>query len=276
MTQKILEINNISVRIGRKTILKGIDLDLVQGESVLIAGSNGAGKTTLLKCLAKVIIPDTGSINYSEELSQEKIGYISDKVSLFENWTLKKGIKFHKQEFRIKDFDFSLIKKLNMNLNQKIKSLSAGERVLFHLSLVLAQKPQLLLIDEIIHTIDPYIRDYFLEAIIDLMDNLGSTVIMINHTFSEVEKIPERLLVMDNGKFILDEKSEILRQKVKKVISKQDLDEKLPCIFTKDMDFAQEYYIYPFEEKFKTDFDHDFIDLNLNDIMKAFIGGHYA
>ena len=276
MNQDLIKINKLSLNIGKKKVLDSINLKIKQGESILIAGSNGAGKTTFIKCLAGVIFPDRGTIEYTGGLTKEKIGFISDQVSLFENWNLKQGIEFHKYIFKIQDFDLSLIEKLKLNLNSKIKNLSAGERVLYHLSLLLAQKPDLLLIDEIIHTIDPYLRDHFLEAVIGLMDECRSTVIMINHTFSEVEKIPERLLVMEEGKFILDEPSETLRHRVKKIISKEEIASDLPCIFSKETDFGSEYFIYPFDEKLRSSFDYEFLDLSLNEIMKAFIGGHYV
>lgn len=276
MSQKIAEVENLKVKIGKKTILDNIQFQLLKGEAVVIAGRNGSGKTTFLKCLANIIFPDQGSIEYSEKVSKEKIGYISDQLSLFENYTLKQGIDFHNSVFSIKDYDYNLIDELKLDLNQKIKHLSAGERTLFQLSLILAQKPEILLIDEIIHTIDPYLREQFLEAIIELIDRNKTTLIMINHTFSEIEKIPERVLVMEKGQFILDEKSETLGEKLKKVVSKDEISEDIPCIFKRESSYFKEYFIYPYDEELKTKFPYDYKNISLNEIIKAFIGGQYA
>ena len=276
MNQKIVKINNLEVNIGRKKILDNVHIQFQKGESVVIAGRNGAGKSTFLRCLAKVILPDQGSITYGEEVTQEKIGFISDRISLLENFTLKQGIDFHAGVFHLEDFDYTLINQLKMDLNQKIKGLSAGERTLYHLSLLLSQKPEILLIDEIIHTIDPYLREQFLEAVIDLMDRCQTTVIMINHTFSEIEKIPERVLVMEKGQFILDEKMETLGDTIKRIESKEELPGELPCIFKRESSFHKEYFIYPFKEEFKKKFPYEYKDLALDEIIKAFVGGQYA
>ena len=276
MSQNIVEVENLSLKIGEKKILDKIQLRLQKGEAVVIAGRNGSGKTTFLKCLANVIFPDEGTITYSEKVSKEKIGFISDQVSLLENYSLKQGIDFHKDVYQIKDFDDTLIRELKLDLNQKIKNLSAGERILFHLSLILVQKPEILLVDEIIHAIDPYIREQFLEAVIDLLEGDQTTLVMINHTFSEIEKIPERVLIMEKGQFIVDEKSEALGEKLKKVISETEISEEAPCIFKRELSHFREYYIYPYSEELKEKFPYDYKDVNLNEIIKAFIGGQYA
>ncbi len=276
MSQNIVEVENLSLKIGRKKILDKIQLRLQKGEAVVIAGRNGSGKTTFLKCLANIIFPDEGAITYSEKVSKEKVGFISDQVSLLENYSLKQGINFHKDVYQIKNFDDTLLRELNLNLNQKIKHLSAGERILFHLSLILAQKPEILLVDEIIHAIDPYLREQFLEAVIDLLESNQTTLVMVNHTFSEIEKIPERVLIMEKGRFIVDEKSETLGERLKKVISETEISEEAPCIFKRELSHFREYYIYPYSEELREKFPYDYKDVNLNEIIKAFIGGQYA
>ncbi len=276
MTENIVEVENLRVNIGKKTILNNVDLQLQKGEAVVIAGRNGSGKTTLLKCLAEVIYPDEGHIHYSGSVSRDKIGFISDQVSLLENLSLQQGIDFHKDVYGIKDFDDTLLRELNLNLTQKIKNLSAGERILFHLSLILAQKPEILLVDEIIHAIDPYLREQFLEAVIDLLERNQTTLVMVNHTFSEIEKIPERVLIMEKGQFIMDEKSETLGKKLKKVVIESEIPEKIPCIFKRELTQLKEYFIYPFTENLKDKYSLDFKDANLNEIIKAFIGGQYV
>jgi ABC-2 type transport system ATP-binding protein len=276
MTEKIVEVENLRLNIGRKNILDNISFQLRKGESVVIAGRNGSGKTTFLKCLANVIFPDQGNIVFSKEVPPEKIGYISDQLSLFENYTVKQGVDFHTSVFHIEDFDFTLIKELKLDLRQKIKNLSAGERTLFHLSLILAQKPEILLIDEIIHVIDPYLREKFLEAVIDLMDRCQTTVVMVNHTFSEIEKIPERVLVMEKGQFILDEPSETLADKIKKVDSEAEISEEVPCVFKRELSHFREYFVYPFSEELRKKFPYDYKNTNMNEMVKAFIGGQYV
>ena len=133
-----------------------------------------------------------------------------------------------------------------------------------------------MLIDEIIHVIDPFLRDKFLEAVIDLMDRCGTTVFMVNNTFSEIERIPERVLIMADGRFIADEKSEVLAAKLKKVISNKEIPGEVPLIFSKEAADTHEHYVYPFGLELKERFPFEYIDVDLNEIIKVFIGGQYA
>ena len=276
MNQNVLEVRNLGVRFGKKVALGDINVRFRKGESVVIAGSNGAGKSTLLRCLAGVIHPDKGQILYAGDVPREKIAFISDGLSLFENMTLKQGLDFHRRTFHIQDPDESFFEQLKFSLNRKIKSLSVGERTLYHLSLLLSQKPAVLLIDEIIHAVDPYLREKFLEAVIEAIDKNGTTMITINHTFSEIQNIPERVLIMEGGQFILDEKSEQLKAKIKKVVTEAEIQPEIPFVFKKESVLGKEYFVYPFQDDFRRKYAHDFRSLELGEIIKALIGGEYA
>lgn len=275
MNQAIVETRNLSLGFSRKKVIQDLSVAFAKGEWAVIAGCNGVGKSTLLRCLAGVLLPDAGTIIWAEETRPKKIGFISDALSLFEDWTVERAIAFHCRVFDIPDFDDRLLKRLNLSQKHKIKSLSAGERAILHLSLVLSQKPSLLLIDEVMHMLDPYLRDLFIEALIEIMAASQATVLTVNHTFSEIERIPERVLVMERGRFAIDETTEALRQKMKKVVSRDPLPADLPCIFQKTDGIYKEYYIYPFREELRTDHAVDFQDIALPEIIKAFIGGGY-
>ena len=94
MSQKIVEVKNLSVKIGKKIILDDVQIQFQKGESTVIAGRNGSGKSTFLRCLAQVVLPDQGEIVFSQGITKEKIGFISDRLSLFENLTVQQGIDF--------------------------------------------------------------------------------------------------------------------------------------------------------------------------------------
>jgi ABC-2 type transport system ATP-binding protein len=274
MSQAIVETRNLSLGFSRKKVIEDLSVVFAKGEWAVIAGRNGVGKSTLLRCLAGVLLPDAGIVVRSDT-PQNKIGFISDALSLFEDWTVERAVAFHCRVFAVQEFDDRLIKHLGVKHKDRIKNLSAGERAILHLSLVLSQKPSLLLIDEVMHMLDPYIRDLFIEALIEAMAASQATVLTVNHTFSEIERIPERVLVMDEGRFVIDETTEALRGKMKKVISRDPLPEDLPCIFKKTDGIYKEYYIYPFQEERRAEHAVDFQDIALPEIIKAFIGGGY-
>lgn len=275
-SNNVLEINDLCLSFGKKKVLQHLDVQFQQGEAVLITGNNGAGKTSLLRCITGVYLPDSGRIRFGESITRKNIGLISDKMSLFESFTLQEGIDFHCRVFNIKSFNDSLIKPLNIDKNQKIKDLSAGERSLYHLSLLLSQKPGILLVDEIIHAVDPYLRELFLEALIEMIDEYNTTLIMVNQTFTEMGRIPERVLIMENGGFVLDEKRDDLHQKMKKILTDKKISGDIPVVFKKESPVLNEYYVYPFTAEMEAKYDLDFRDVDLTEIIKSFIGGYYA
>jgi len=278
MIKPILTIEGLCFGFGKKKVLEHLDVQLEQGEAVLIAGNNGVGKSTLLRLIAGVYLPEAGIIRYGDGVTAKKIGFISDKMSLFENFSLREGIDFHCRVYDLGAYDDNLIKPLNLDMNGKIKDLSNGERALYHMSLLFAQEPRLLLVDEIIHTMDPYLRELFLEGLIELIDEKGTTLVMVNHTFSEMGRIPERVLLMESGRFFLDEKRDTLDQKMKKVVvdSGKTIDNTIPVVFRKDSSVYSEYYIYPFAPEMARKYSCEFQDIELTETIKSFIGGYYA
>jgi ABC-2 type transport system ATP-binding protein len=275
MSQPIVEVRDLSFAYSRGKVIDGMSASFQEGEWAVIAGRNGAGKSTLLRLLAGVLLPGSGSVIRPEEASMRKVGFISDRLSLFEDWTIGRAVAFHCRVFAIDDFDDRLLGRLGVKPKDRIRDLSAGERAILHLSLVLSQKPSLLLVDEVLHMLDPYIRELFIEALIEAMAMQQAAVLTVNHTFGEIERLPERVLVMEEGRFVIDESPETLRAKMKKVVSRESLPDGPPCFFKKDEGPYKEYFIYPFREELRAAHALDFLDIALPEIVKALIGGGY-
>jgi ABC-2 type transport system ATP-binding protein len=276
MSDAILEARGLTVRFGRTCALRDLSVAFAPGEAAVIAGSNGAGKSTLLRCLAGVIIPDKGQIGYGPGLTKAKLGFISDRLSLYEDWTLGEAWRFHKTEFAIEAAERPPIDGFALDDKRLIRSLSVGERTLFHLTLLLAQRPAVLLIDEVVHGLDPFLRDKFLETVIGAMDELKTAVVMVNHTLFDTAQIPERVLIMDEGRFILDERRDALLAKVKKVSGDAPLPASWPVLFEAASEYRRERYVYPFPEAGGRDAAPGVEDIGLDEIVKAFIGGAYV
>ena len=276
MSDAILEVRGLTVRYGRKYALRDLSVSFAPAEAVIIAGSNGAGKSTLLRCLAGAIVPDKGQVICGPGLTKAKIGFISDRLSLYENWTLGEAWRFHKKEFGIAAADRPSIEGFSLEDGRRIKSLSVGERTLFHLTLLLAQRPAVLLIDEVVHGLDPFLREKFLETVIGAMDELKTAVVMVNHTLSDTAQIPERIVIMDGGRIILDERREDLLAKVKKIRDDSPLPADWPILFETASEFRRERYIYPFPADARPEPTLEIEDIGLDEIVKAFIGGAYV
>jgi ABC-2 type transport system ATP-binding protein len=274
----MITIKKLSFRYEKVKVFDHFDLHVPEGQSCLITGINGVGKSTLLRLMAGVLVPDDGEIIYNPKMGnvpKQKIGFISDKLSIYESLTVSQGIDLHKSVYGIPKFDDSLVKHTKIRMNQKIKELSIGQRTILLLSLILSSEPEVLLIDEIIHSMDAYLRKFFLEQLIDLLSQRSVTVIMVNVNFYDIEHMVDRVILLKDGKIAVDEAIDALKDKVKKVVAK-NLPEDLPVLSQSGLPDRHDYFIYPFKEEFRRQINGEVVDLNLTEIVTAFIGDEYA
>lgn len=274
----MINIKNLSFSYEKLKVFENFNLNVPEGQSCLITGINGVGKSTLLRLLAGVLEPDGGEIVFHEKIGENpkrKIGFISDKLSMYESLTVAQGIDLHKSVYRVTEFDDSLIKHTKIKYNQKIKELSIGQRTILHLSLILSAKPEILLIDEIIHSIDAYLRKVFLEQLIQLLSERKLTIIMVNLNFHDIEHMVDRVIMLKDGTIAVDEDIDTLKEKVKKVIA-AEIPQELPVITRSGRPGSPEFFVYPFLEEYREQVDGEVVDLNLTEIVTAFIEGEYS
>ncbi|MCP4218332.1 MAG: ABC transporter ATP-binding protein [bacterium] len=270
----MITIKNLDFSYGKTPIYKGFNLHIPEGQSCLITGINGVGKSTLLRLMAGVLKPDDGRIMYNAKLGdtpKRKIGFISDKLSIYESMTVEESIRLHKSVYDIATFDDSMMKHTKIRPDQKIKELSIGQRTILHLSMILSAEPEILLIDEIIHSIDAYLRKFFLEQLIDLFARRKVTVVMVNVNFHDIEHMVDRVIMLKDGTIAVDETIDSLKEVVKKV-TVQAPPTDVPIL----SHTGNDYFLYPYKEEFRAQIDGEVEDMNLTDIVAAFIGGEYV
>jgi len=275
MKHHLLKAENLHFNFGLGPLLQGVDFSLAAGETVLLAGRNSSGKSTLLRLLAGVLKADQGRLLYGPDLEKRKIAFIPSSLSFYEEWPVARGIDFHCRVFRIPVFDDHLLRLLDIRADQKINSLSAGQRVIFHLSLALALQPELLLLDEVIQAMDLHTREILLEALVDLLAEGYCCLLLVDHSFSETALLPERVLFLEQGRLLLDESLEGLLARVRKVFSDSPPDSRLPVIQQRNLAFGNEYFIYPFEPEMAGLIAGETKPAGLAETMKAFMGGCY-
>lgn len=274
----MLTIKDLSFSYGKLKVFKNFNLHVPKGQVCLITGINGVGKSTLLRLIAGVLYPAKGEIVFNEKMGDDprrKIGFISDILSLYESLTVAQTINFHKSVYNVSRFDDSLIRHTKIGHTQKIKELSTGQKTILHLSLILSTEPEFLLIDEIIHSIDAYLRRIFLEQLIQLQSQRKLTIIMANLNFHDIENMVERVILLKSGQIAVDERIDALKAKVKKIISEVP-PQSLPVLSQIDYSDHSEFFVYPYKEELKEQIEGEVVDLNLTDIVSAFIGGEYA
>jgi len=270
----MIEVSNLTVRFGSKTAVDNLSVSINKGESILLAGANGSGKTTLIRSMAGVLNTSAGKI-YMDDLesgpvSRGKIAYIPASLSFYDGLKIKEAIKLHRSFYR--GFTFKEIGGYSFDSNQKVSALSRGEKTLFFLTLALSCSPEYILIDDVIHFLDPHLRDIFLQTILKLIGEQELALVIAAQSSFEIEGILDRVIIMDKGKIFLDEPVEDLKCRFVKIYA-EEFHQDLPVVFSRDWQGVKELFLYPFEPDLYPSGKVEY--LNLPDILRAFIGGEY-
>jgi ABC-2 type transport system ATP-binding protein len=270
----MIEISDFTFKYGTRVALDNINMTLKKGEIAILAGANGAGKTTLLRAISGVLLCQQGKIRIDGvnvgAKSKQKSAYIPASLSSYDSFRLKDAIKLHSTFF--KNFKYREIGGYRFDLHRKMGSLSRGEKTLFFLSLSLSTSPEYLLIDDVIHYLDPHLRDIFLQSILQLIEEQKLGLVIATQSPLDIEGIIDRVIVLVKGKTALDESVETLKRTFIKIYSSEEPDN-LPVVFKKEYDGMKELYIYPYHGDIKIDTNIEYLDLS--EILRAYIGGEY-
>ncbi len=270
----MISIEKLGVRFGQVRAVDDLSLSIEKGESILLAGANGAGKTTLLRALAGVLHIQSGAIRFdgrhADHRSRARIAYIPASISLYDGLSVAEATRLHGSYFP--RGSESGLDALRLPARQKVSSLSKGEKTLFSLSLAMAAAPEYLFIDDVIHFLDPHLRELFLQSVLRLIEEKRLTMIMASQSAAEIEGLPERVLVMERGRIILDDPVEALKQRFVKFYARE-IPPGLPVVYSRDWQGAKEIYLHPYRPEVHRleRVEH----LSLGEILRAMIGGEY-
>ncbi|SDY16257.1 ABC-2 type transport system ATP-binding protein [Evansella caseinilytica] len=218
MHEPTITLTNVSKKYVRQQALAPLDLSLDHNGIVGLIGPNGSGKSTLLKLMAGLAQPTTGSITLAGKKitrrASEHIAFLAEIDSLYSSHTVKEAIQF----FDGATTDFSrekaeeMLDKLKVDLHQKIRRLSKGNRARVKLVLTLSRNVPILLMDEPLSGLDPLVREDILKMIVSYVDVEKQMVILSTHEVSEVEPFLDYVIFMKSGSVLLNEKVETLRE----------------------------------------------------------------
>lgn len=214
----ILQCNEVFKSYGRKSALNNINLSISSGKIVGLLGPNGSGKTTLIKLISGLLVPTKGEIlinGLKPGVESKKIvSYLPDKNHLYEWMKISELIRFFDDFYS--DFDknkaIEMINRLGININDKFKSLSKGTKEKVSLTLIMSRNAKLYLLDEPIGGVDPAARDYILETIISNY-NEDATIIISTHLISDIEKVLDEVIFINNGEVVLTSTVDDIREK---------------------------------------------------------------
>ncbi len=201
----MIEIKRLSHSFGTKTVLNNIDLFVPDGTIMGIVGINGAGKSTFLRLLSGVydskgcVFFDGKSPMIAE--TRKEIFFLPDDPYYTATGTPDKMFEFYKAFYKDIDSEvfYSLISKYEIQKKQFLRNFSKGMRRQVFIALALAVKPKYLLLDEAFDGLDPLSRKIFKDAIIKLVEEKGTTVLISSHSLRELEDFCDRFVLIDNN-----------------------------------------------------------------------------
>ena len=218
MENFILETKGLTkVYSGSKPALDTVSLGIEKGRIVGLLGPNGSGKTTLIKLVNGLLSPTSGEIlidGMAPGVETKKIvSYLPDKDFLASWMTVKQALDYFCDFFA--DFRRERAEKMLSNLgieqNQKIKTLSKGNREKVALILTMSREAKLYLLDEPIAGVDPATRDYILNTIISNYAE-NSTVIISTHLIADVEPVLNDVIFIKDGRIEMFRSAEEIRE----------------------------------------------------------------
>ncbi|MBC7342587.1 MAG: ABC transporter ATP-binding protein [Clostridia bacterium] len=269
----------------------GINLEVPAGSVLGLLGPNGAGKTTTLKMLLGLTRPTRGEVwvlgkNVLTEGARfkERIGYVAENPAFYPAMTAKHLAEFNRQLYPNWDQQAFLARasQLDLPLETPSAKLSKGQRAILALVLALAQRPDLLILDEPTAGFDPVARRQFLSILMEEVADRGCTVILSSHDIDEVERAAESVAIMVAGKIPVTKTIEELRASEKKVrvaFQSEPPAELLrhPCIRSIEQEgrryvFTVSGELEDFLEKLATvpQFAMEVVDLNLEEIFLGY------
>jgi ABC-2 type transport system ATP-binding protein len=212
MTDHALRATGLGKRYHRTWALRDCTLALPTGRVVALVGPNGAGKTTLLRLLVGLLAPTRGSVevfgqspttNTAQALS--RIGFVAQEHPLYRRFSVADlltfgtscNLRFDRQAAERR------LAALGIPLGRRAGALSGGQQAQVSLALAVAKRPDLLVLDEPLASLDPLARREFLQTLMGAVADQGVTVLFSSHVIGELEHVCDHLVILNHGRVTL-------------------------------------------------------------------------
>jgi ABC-2 type transport system ATP-binding protein len=204
-----IETDSVGMRYGSLWALRDCTLAIPTGSVTALVGPNGAGKTTLLHLTVGLTRPSAGSVRVfgssplvEAALVLPRVGFVAQDHPLYNRFTIAETLKLGRKLNPTWDDDAARtrIEGLGLSPAEKVGKLSGGQRAQVALTLALAKRPELLLLDEPVASLDPLARREFLQSLMEAVADGGLTVVLSSHIIADLERVCDRLVILAHGR----------------------------------------------------------------------------
>ncbi|MCI6988917.1 MAG: ABC transporter ATP-binding protein [Campylobacter sp.] len=275
----IIEVINLTQNFSGKTIYQNLNFSLKKGEVVGLLGKNGVGKSTTINILMGNLAPTSGKcLIYGKNASnlppniKSKIGLLYEGYVTYEYLSIKNLYEIYKSQYKKtfnKDKFFGLFDKLEVSLNQKIKTLSCGQKSQVVLGLIFACEPEILILDDYSLGLDSGYRRLFVDYLKDFIKKGDKTVLMTTHIVNDLDGILTDLIIMRKNSLPLNIKFSEFSQNFKGYSVAKDTNLNEISGIESKLCFENENQIFGF---FKDAIDGKELDLSFEDKYLGYVG----
>jgi ABC-2 type transport system ATP-binding protein len=204
----IIESARLGKRYRRTWALRDCTLGIPAGHVVALVGPNGAGKTTLLNMAVGLALPTTGVVTVlggtpaGSPEALDRIAFVAQDAPLYKNLPVADMLHVARNLNRRWDQRRAEVRlaELGIPLNKKVGQLSGGQKAQLALTVALARRPDLLVLDEPLASLDPLARHDFIESVMETVAAEGVSVVLSSHVVAELERMANYLIVLSFGK----------------------------------------------------------------------------
>ncbi|MDY0361747.1 MAG: ABC transporter ATP-binding protein [Desulforegulaceae bacterium] len=259
--EDVIEVSNLIHSYGKKKVLDKLSFSVKKGRIFGLLGKNGAGKTTTINIMMGFLQPQGGTCRIFGEPSydispetRKRIGLLHETHLQYYFMNIKQAQKFYSAFYPKWDFSIfkSLMDKLGLDEKHKISKMSCGQRSQVTLALILAQRPDLMILDDYSLGLDAGYRRLFLEYLVDYAKENQTTILITSHIVQDLEKFVDDIVILDKGKTMISSTLEDFSRSFSRYIVKNGANF---CQVEKDEiirgveSYRDDLFIYSFKDK---------------------------
>jgi ABC-2 type transport system ATP-binding protein len=290
MNDPAIELQSVCKSFRSTKVLDGVTMQVARGKTFAFLGRNAAGKTTTIRMLLGLLKRDDGAIRIlgidpqQEPIElRRRIGYLAEDQAMYGWMRVDEIVRFVAPFYPTWDHDLAMkyLRDFELPLRTQIKHLSKGQNVRLGLVLALAQRPEVVILDDPALGLDPIMRKQFNRDLITHLQGEGRTVFYSSHLLYEVEPVADEVAILDKGQIVRQAETETLRRDVKQLILSYEsfvaLRGDLTILDERTDGDRMAVVVEKAENALnllgREGVEHQIVDLNLDEIFEAYVAG---